>query len=407
MKDELRARFTRAYQAALGPGMDTPRPRLPEPLLNTLVHAAERAPERLPTLLDYFTKRVPDLVAEQRNPHTDLACALLQTPLDFSRTPHFYAALEGAFSVLSQAGLSPLHHFGALTPSALLQARPTPLALNTPTLFGTGLPMLGVYPHERPAIVAEIEAGRAPEAVFDARLSAHLMHELAHGLHPEDPLPEKHLPWVLQETIAAHLGFLAYPEHLLPRVLDAPAIPAAQHFVLLGLVLERRFGRRALLSGALPPSVIDALEAAEWSEWLARSDPAAILIPDMTRVLDWVALVDTASPGRSWREQSVEDADWKLLEDSLGLLCVVHRMRPHFRMDPSPLPHARVVVDVVQGRLEALPRPDGVWAEPAFTLLPPPIARALEERGHTRFAIEGVTAESQARVVEVLQSQVS
>jgi hypothetical protein len=283
-------------------------------------------------------------------------------------------------------------------------------------LFGSGLPLLGLYPADRAALAAELERDGA-DAVLDLRLSSHLVHEICHG-----PPVATGLPWMIAEAAATHLGAAGREAHLFA---DEPgeALRGVLGFVLIGEVLARRCGRTALwrcLCGvpfdeALPPSLAAALVAAGWEDWFARKE--APFARDALGALVWVKLIDAARTGtpttlaaasrRAWRElpwwsDPVEAADRAMVPRAVASLFYVNAMVPNFQTVPSEPPHGRLWLDVAEARLRAEPRPDGVFGEPAWWIFPPPLARRLDERGAVRVRIEGATRARRAAIAGAL-----
>src|SRR5437016_1063881 len=80
-------------------------------------------------------------------------------------------ALDGLYAALAEAGLDAQRMLGARSLAELMAARPTAAELYAPTLFGSGLPLLGAYPAELAVMAADLAAGQRPEDVLDLRLS--------------------------------------------------------------------------------------------------------------------------------------------------------------------------------------------------------------------------------------------
>jgi hypothetical protein len=408
MRQALDDRFARAVAAA-GPAprdASWPSLRLPPPLRESLVAAARRdaCPD---AVVAHYCERMPALLVEQLRPD-DAPRALLRRPLALARLPRLAAALDGLYAALDGAGVDARAFTGATSAAALVAARPTAAALYAHALFGSGLPLLGAHPADRP-VLAEALAARDADDVLDLSLSSHLVHELCHG--PSREHDGALAPWLVAEAAATHLGAAAWPRHLFP---DEPgeALRGVSLFVLVGEVLARRFGRAALWRVALgtPTSELfgartaRALDGAAWDDWVARQE--APFARDALGAFSWIKLIDAArtdddvtlaaAGARAWRSlpwwsDAAEDDDRALVPRAVAALFQVNAMAPTFQTVPSEPPQARLWLDVDDCLLRAGPRSDGVFAEPASWLFPPPLARALAERGAARVRIEGAT----------------
>ena len=409
MRQALDARFARAVAAAGdAPARDASWPplALPPSLRETLVAAAERdaCPD---SVVAHYCERMPALLVDQLRPD-DAPRALLQRPLALARLPRLAAALDGLFAALAAAGIEARALVGADSPAALIAARPTAAALYAGTLFGSGLPLLGAYPADRPTLAADL-ATRDPDEVLDLRLSSHLVHELCHGRARACDGPPA--PWLVAEAAATHLGAAARAAHLFP---DEPgeALRGVSLFVLVGDVLARRFGRAALWRVSLGAATAElfgaraarALDDAAWDDWRARQE--APFSRDALRAFDWIKLIDAARsddaptleamrarpwPTLPWWREAATDEERALVPRAVAALFQVNAMAPTFSTLPSEPPQARLWLDVDECLLYAEPRSDGVFAEPARWLFPPPLARALAERGAARVRIDGAT----------------
>lgn len=418
LRADLDARFA-ATVAAAGPLVRDaawPALALPPSLRESLVEAGARGalPE---AVVDHYTRLMPSLLVEQSRAD-DPARALLQRPLELARLPRLAAALAGLYDALDEAGIDAHAMLGAPSPAALVAARPTLAALYAHTLFGTGLPLLGCYPADRAALARELREGDA-DAVLDLRLSSHIVHELCHG-----PPSSTGVPWMVAEAAALHLGATAREQHLFPD--DAgEALRGVSLFVLLGDVLARRFGCGNLwgvVAGVPPAALFGArvartLDAAGWEDWSARQE--APFARDALGVMAWLKLIDAAHVESAtlptlaeaarlrwrdlpWWSDAVSDEDRAMVPRAVAALFQVNAMAPDFQTLPSDPPDGRLYLDVAEARLFADPRRDGVFAEPAFWLMPPPLARVLDERGARRVRIEGATRARRREIAAAL-----
>jgi hypothetical protein len=416
MHAELDRRFDATVSAVDPPPRDPSWPALalPPPLRESLAEAGARG--ALPdAVIDHYTRLMPSLLIEQLRAD-DVARALLFRPLMLEQLPRLGHALDGLYAALADAGLDAAAFVGAASPAALVAARPTAGALYAHTLFGSGLPLLGLYPADRAALAGELERHGA-DAVLDLRLSSHLVHEICHG-----PPVATGLPWMIAEAAATHLGAAAREAHLFP---DEPgeALRGVLGFVLIGEVLARRCGRAALwrcvagvpFAEALPPALATALVAAGWEDWCARQE--APFARDALGAFAWLKLIDGARTGApmtlatasrcAWRElpwwsDPVEAADRAMVPRAVASLFYVNAMVPSFQTVPSEPPHGRLWLDVAEAYVRAEPRPDGVFAEPAAWIFPPPLARRLDERGARCVRIEGATRARRAAIAAAL-----
>lgn len=420
LRAELERRFGATVAAAGEVARDPSWPRLalPPALRESLVEADARGalPE---AVVDHYTRLMPSLLIEQLRAD-DPARALLQRPLVLARLPRLAGALAGLYEALDDAGIEADAMLGAASAEALLAARPTLAALHAHTLFGSGLPLLGCYPADRAALARDLaDSDGDGDAVLDRRLSSHIVHELCHGLPSSTGVP-----WMVLEAAALHLGAAARVQHLFP---DEPgeALRGVSLFVLLGDVMARRFGAANLwrvVAGVRPAAlfgarVARALDAAGWEDWCARQE--APFARDALGVVAWAKLVDAVHlessgaltlaeaariPWRElpWWQEEVSDDDRAMVSRAVTALCQVNAMAPEFQTLPSDPPAGRLQLDVGEARLSAEARREGVFGEPAFWLMPPPMARQLDERGARRVRIEGATRARRGEIAAAL-----
>jgi hypothetical protein len=442
LRDDLAARFRRTVTSGARvrarpeawPALEVP------PALRETVVGAARLDACPPLLVEYYTERMPSLLVEQQLGGTDVARELLWRPIVLERLPRLTEALAGIYRALAAEGIDATEYLGAASPAELVAARPTVVALYAFSLFGRGLPLLGAYPAERELLSRELDRAD-PDAVIDLRLSGNLVHELCHGPTREHDGPPA--PWMLAESAAIHLGWVARAAHIFPAE-PGEAVPGVSLFVLVGQVLARRFSRAALwrLSLGVPLEELFGRRAARafavagWQDWLARREPP--FARDALSAMAWVKLADAtrdderlppalgellrraeeAEPleaaaqlpplleaaGRVpiselpwWREAPTAD-DTTAVTHALRALFQVNCLQPTFQTHPSSLPAERLFVDVRASIISAERRPNGVYAEPASWLLPPPLMRLVDERGARRVRLEGVVP---ARVPEI------
>jgi hypothetical protein len=362
---------------------------------------------------------MPAMLVEQQRPD-DAARALLHRPIELARLPRLAGALDGLFAALADASVDATAFTGAASPAALVAARPTVAAIYAHTLFGSGLPLVGAYPHERALLLEELSL-RDPDALLDLRLSGNLVHELCHG-----PADGRALPWMIAEAAALHLGARARPAHVFP---DEPgeAVPGVSLFVCFAEGLARRFGARALvrlcagapLAEVLGERTARALTAAAWQDWQARQEPP--FARDALSAMAWIKLAEAPPPiddvldgdllARAarvpWRElpswrDPPRDEDGTAARVAVSALFQVNRLAPTFQTWPSEPPNGRLLLDVEACTLAAAPRPDGVFAEPAWWLFPPSLCRRLWERGARRVRVEGARRERRVAIAEAL-----
>jgi hypothetical protein len=436
MRQALEARFARAVAAAGAAPREAAWPPLAlPPLLRESLVAAARLDACPDAVVAHYCERMPALLVEQSRPD-DAPRALLRRPLSLARLPRLAEALDGLFAALAEAAIDPAAFVGAPSPAALVGARPTVAALYAHTLFGSGLPLLGAYPTDRASLAAELAVGDA-DALLDLRLSSHLVHELCHGPARECDGPPA--PWLLAEAAATHLGAAARLAHLFPEE-AGEALRGVSLFVLVGDVLARRFGRAALwrLPLGVPTAqlfgarVAAALDRAAWDDWRARQE--APFARDALGAAAWVKLIDLSRheprhespslrdespslrdeslslaaaarrpwPTLPWWSDAVDDADRAMVPRAVTALFQVNAMAPTFQTVPSEPPQARLWLDVEECTLGAEPRADGVFAEPAWWLFPPPLARTLAERGARRVRIDGATRAQRSAIAAAL-----
>jgi hypothetical protein len=407
VREELERRFAETVRGAERPS-GWPPLAIPGALLSTLLEAAQRdaCPE---AAVDYYTRKMPALLVEQQR-RDDRARELLWRPI--GHAPRLREALDGLYRTLRDEAIDPAAFTGAPSAEELLRARPTVAALYAHSLFGSGLPLLGAYPAERAAYDGELDGDW--DAVIDLRLSGNLVHELCHGPASAPATA----PWMILESAAITLGVAARPAHIFP---DEPgeAVPGVSLFVCLGSALARRWGRGALfrlLLGAPLAEVAGeraaaALTACAWQDWLRRREPPFAV--HALSALEWIKLAELSPPpgddllGRAaatpwrelpwWREEAFSVAE---IDEMLTSLCQVNVMAPTFRTQPAE--PGRLFIDVEACRIATEKRPASIFAEPAFWLVPPPMARRLWERGARRVRIDGVTRAERGRAAQAL-----
>lgn len=419
-----------ATVAALGPVSPVPgRPALalPPALRESLVAATLiDGGVSFEPLIRHYTETMPRLLSESLL-GDDPASQLLRRPIDLTTTPRLRTALNGLFSVLAQESISARSLIGADSVATLIAERPSVAALYAPALFASGLPMVGTYPADRALIARELD-GAAPEAVLDLRLAGHLVHELCHGPRVEMDAPPP--PWMLAEAAAIHLGCTAFPRQVFP---DQPgeAVPSLSRFVIIGDALARRFGRGALWRLLLSPTRFSTLfgirasaafTVAGWQDYLCRRDPP--FARDALRAFAWAKLADAAS-GQSaldplldraaslppfeaartladlldtadaepfatlpWWSEEPTTYDCEIADRAVRAQFLVHRICPTFQTLPSEPPGGVLRLDVRSCTLSSEIRSDGVFAEPARSLIPPPLCRRLYERGARLLTIQ-------------------
>lgn len=459
---EIDARFKRALEDAKLPPLDAPLAPVAALQVSAAI-AARLTPDAAQGLAAYYGERMPRALIAQlwEPPDADAALVqgLLHGPLDPAHTPRLTAALHGLCDALTGAGLRPEDALGAPDAAALWRRRPSAAALFRSSLFGSGLPMLGAQPFEVPTLCALLRGGQEPMSVLDDRVAAHLIHELCHGRARPRAL---HASWMIQEAAAAHLGLHASPALLIPDR-PAGALPAALHHLLLADVLARFHGLAALwsiplgdapLAATLGPRAAAAFDVAEWQHWRRSQRPP--FAPDSLRVFDWLKLYDAAraplpsaagatlaallddasaaapdcadpdAPDAAfcrfqavvagpdlldaaaalpwdalpWYHAAPSEADEALIPLGVRALFQVHLLAPNLQLHPSPLPEDTLLLDVDACALRALPRRDGIYAEPARWLLPPPIAHRLRARGARLIRFTGCRQPSAAAIAQ-------
>ncbi len=441
MRAELATRFAAAANdAALW---------LPPALRESIVFAGQLEGELPEVLLAHYTDRMPAERREQLDARVPDAChALLRRPLDLAHLPRLRAALAGVHAALAEVALDPGLLFGAATPTPeqLVAAQPTLEALYAPTLFGSGVPMLGAYRHQRAMLTAELDAGHDADALLDLRLSGHIVHELCHGRQYATAGPPP--PWMVVESAVVELGRVALEAHVLPSA-PGEAVAGVALFALLGGGLARRFGRRALwrilgephaFATEFGPRAAAVLAVAGWQDWRRRREPP--FARDALEAVAWVKLADAclAAPedrdpritlisrateldplvaprelpdvlhtaaaipwsALPWWSETADARDDALVATNVRSLFAVHRFTRTFETVPDELPDGRLMLEVEACELHAAPRPAGIFVEPARALFPPPLARRLHARGARRIVADGVTRADASAVASAL-----
>ena len=249
-------------------------------------------------------------------------------------------------------------------------------------------------------------------------------------------------PWLVREAAALWLQARAFPRHVFPEV-AGEAVPGVSLFVLAGECLSAALGADALLAALVSPDeewparatprAAALLAIAEWQEWLQRK--SAPFAQDALRALDWARLASAAralslpgprsaaleplaalaerarelGPQRAVRElPSLLDAaaaiGWASLpwwqgaigseeprraRTALRALFQDNALAPIFVTRPAELADGKLTLDTASCVVRAARRAQGVFAEPAHWLFPPPLCRALWERGLRKLELRG------------------
>ena len=399
MRADLQRRFSETVRLELLQPGTRPPPfelLLPPALRETMVKNGPFEP-----LAEYYCERMPRMLVEQMLRGDDPARGLLWRRLDLPRLPRLEAALRGMFAALGEDAPRLL---GAPSAEELVALRPSVAALAAPSLLGCGLPLVGAWPMELELIGEDLARGLGPDAVLDQRLSSAIVHELCHGLRRELHTPPA--PWMVLESAAGFLGWLAYPRHVFPE-LPGEALPGTSLFLLLGQCLARLFGRRALLltmggaplQGLFPERAAEALDAAAREEFERRREvpfardalaaPAWAKLADASRAGLRVTLAEAAALNFDelpwWSEEALPE-DFALARSAVLSLFQVNVLAKTYQTHPC---EARALgLDTRTCLLQRPARPEGVFGEPPFWIWPPPLCRKLRERGAQQVQVE-------------------
>ena len=400
MRAELKRRFSQTVRDALAQPGTRPPPfalALPPALRETMVATGPFEP-----LAQYYCERMPRMLVDQMLRGDDPARGLLWRRLELPLLPRLEAALRGMLAALGEEAPRLL---GARSAEELVSQRPSIAALAAPSLLGSGLPLVGAWPLELELINADLAAGLDPDAVLDLRLSGAIVHELCHGLRRELRAPPA--PWMVLESAAGFLGWLAFPRHVFPEA-PGEALPGTAPFLLLGQCLARLFGRAALLhtmggerlQGLFPDCAADALDAAAREEFeLRREVPFA---RDALAAPAWAKLADAARAGRRvtlaeasalrfdelpWWSEEPAPEDLELARTAVVSLFQMNVMARTYQTHPCEARELRL--DTATCLLQRPARPEGVFGEPPFWIWPPPLCRKLRERGVRRVQVLG------------------
>ena len=400
MRSELQQRFSETVREALAkPGTRAPpfELLLPPALRETMIATGPFEP-----LAQYYCERMPLMLVEQMLRGDDPARRLLWRSLELARLPRLEAALRGMFAALGEEGPRLL---GAPSAEALVSARPSIAALAAPSLLGCGLPLVGAWPMELELINRDLAAEKDPYEVLDLRLSGAIVHELCHGLRRELHGPPA--PWMVLESAAGFLGWLAYPRHVFPE-LAGEALPGTAPFLLLGQCLARLFGRRALLrtmggaplQGLFPEGAAEALDAAAREDFKRRREvpfardalaaPAWVKLADASRAGLGVTLAEAAAldfDALPWWSEEPLPEDLELARSAVRSLFQVNVLAGTYQTHPCEARELRL--DTRTCLLQRPARSDGVYGEPPFWIWPPPLCRKLLERGARSVQVEG------------------
>jgi len=448
--DRLRA--ARAYLASRAWPPSWPAPRLPALVRETLVFGSRLdGGATLDALAGcYCDALVVDWVRQLLT--DEPGCALLWRSLEVARVPRLARALDGIARHLDDVGLSAEGHLGGASAGEVLARRPCAAALYAGTVFGVGTPMLAAGDAARRALARAVDEGVDPDTVVDQRLSAGLVHELAHGVHR--PFEGPPCPWMVTEAATILLHLRAAPRQVIPEV-PGEAVPGTALYALFGAVLARLFGERALMAclrGELaleeavgdrtgralrvlgwqalaprlgaPPLYPDGLAALTWSRVAAAlhghraphpalDAAAAVPVdrPEGALGVPSLAALAAAHPweGTAWWHEPAAPLDVDLLRWGLRALFVGYRLRDGVvEAVPVELPGGRVRLLARECRLEAVaPAPEQAgFGAPAW-LLPPPFARRLVERGEAARELSGVARADVGALADDLIAELS
>lgn len=412
MRAELQRRFSGTVREELArPGTRAPvfELMLPPSLRETMVATGPFEP-----LAQYYCERMPRLLVEQMLRGDDPARQLLWQRLELPGLPRLEAALRGMFAALGEDAPELL---GARSAEELVSLRPSIAALAAPSLLGCGLPLVGAWPMELELIGKDLASGRAPDDVIDLRLSGAIVHELCHGLRRDLRRPPA--PWMVLESAAGFLGWLAYPRHVFPE-LAGEALPGTSPFLLLGQCLARLFGRRPLLhtmggaplQGLFPECAAEALDAAAREDFERRrevpfardalSAPAWAKLADASRAGRRVTLGEAAAlefDGLPWWSEEPLPEDFELARSAVLSLFQVNVFSQTYQTHPCEARELRL--DTRTCLLQRPARPEGVYGEPPFWLWPPPLCRKLRERGARSVEVAGARRGEAEALIEL------
>src|SRR5262249_45714879 len=103
-----------------------------------------------------------------------------------------------------------------------------------------------------------------------------------------------------------------------------------------------------------------------------------------------------------WYHEVPTDEDAAILATGVRALFQANVLAWTFQTHPAELPGGELVADLEAGLLVAPPRPEGVFAEPARWLAPPPWCRILRERGARRVRVAGARRAPHPAIVAAL-----
>ncbi len=420
--EALRARFDAALAAARSGSGDLPS-QFAARLSPQVAAALAAHPGPSPSLIEHYVARMPQAIVAQWEALPPLLERWLLGPLP---SPRFEQALSRMATLLAEVELSFAAHVGAPDAATLLDRLPSIAAIYFHSFFGGSLPMLGLGAAERRRYERALDGGADAAQLFERHLLGNLIHELCHGGRRAAPSAPHFL---FTEAAAIHLGAEIEPRHVFA---DEPgeAVPAAGGYYLLALGLERLLGRRALwaladgtpLEDVWPPALAAVVRDAERAA--SRQRPEEPFAGDASRRLDWLKLVDVArvDAGRAprtldeaaalpldalpWSHASIAESDWRLVASSLDALFSKTTYDAQIATVPDELPDGEIRLDVARCVLQAAPRSDGVFGEPATGILPPSIAHSLAVRGLRQLRLRDATRALRPRALERLRALV-
>jgi len=406
---ELRARIARTVDKTVrdlkasnrwragteAPALEVPRAYWAQLKRVADIEAGEGGQAQIDTLLFQYGEMLPMLRVTQLGASDEPGASLFHTPLDWSGLPRLKGGLD---RLLGEEGAQ-----------QRLARCSTVAELFETCCFGGFSPMLYAYPHDLQSYAEEVARDGIP-AVVDRRLSAALLHEVAHFGRDRAPL----FPPILDESLAGYLSAVALPQVIFPDPGDDNAFYGAPWFLQIAQALAATIGHEALVaahteqalwSEVLPPGLMPTLE--RLGDDLYRRHRGVHLLDGNTAPGPWqkllyLAAAEHAKGGRAdfgsltlesletmpWADIDVEAvperpqidgqmAEWALASMTLWPALEQYSYRIRRRLPPTP-----VVLDTVTCRVHrSLAEDETLDPAPPSYLFPPRACARLRARG--------------------------
>ena len=352
-------------------------PNLPASLRRMASHASAAMPQLAEQIRQHYALEMPKQRTAQLANDGD---PLLHHPLAWHRMPRMREAIERLFALLHDCGVT-TGIVGCVTPKALYAAAPSLARLYERTAFGGAMPMLYGSPADLVYIASHgVARGEDRDQSIDRYLVAPVLHELCHFARDRDALPPH-----LDECMGGWLAVHVWPEFAYPEAGQDDAIYAAPWLAQVGQAFARAFGVAPIVraqagalpwDAALPPSLIEKLTRAAWSDWRARQ--SLHFLADTFHPDPWVSL---ALEGPVPADPAFDRA---IVRDALRAMCLATEQVGGSFRTRARVDQAAITIDAVAGQVTTAPHTALDIVPPRYWL-PPAVATRMRARGHAGY----------------------